>query len=71
LLEPAGIATADGTTFVADAGGARVLAFDNGGRKLGSLKGLKGLKEPRGVALADGYLLVADPKAARVFVAEV
>ncbi|MEE9457180.1 MAG: NHL repeat-containing protein [bacterium] len=71
LLEPAGIVTADGTTFVADAGGARVLAFDNGGRKLGSIKGLKGLKEPRGVALADGYLLVADPKAARVFVAEV
>ncbi len=71
LLEPAGIATADGTTFVADAGAARVVAFGKNGRKLGALKGLTGLKEPRGVALADGYLLVADPKAARVFVAEV
>jgi DNA-binding beta-propeller fold protein YncE len=71
LAEPAGIAAADGMTFVADAGAARVLVFGKNGRKLGVLKGLAGLKEPRGVALADGYLLVADPKAARVFVAEV
>ena len=71
LAEPAGIAAGDGMTFVADAGAARVLAFDETGRKLGALKGLNGLKEPRGVALVDGYLLVADPKAARVFVTEV
>jgi tripartite motif-containing protein 71 len=70
--EPAGIAAAvDGRLFVADAGAGQVLAFDERGRKLGSVKGLKNLKEPRGVALADDYLLVADPKAARVFMAEV
>jgi DNA-binding beta-propeller fold protein YncE len=71
LAEPAGIAAGDGVTYVADAGAASVLAFGKGGRKLGALKGLNGLKDPRGVALADGYLLVADPKAARVFMTEV
>jgi DNA-binding beta-propeller fold protein YncE len=70
VSSPRGVAVApDGTIFVADTGGQRILQLNPAGEIIKEFRGEKRLGQPTGVAVSPtGLIAVGDPAAAAVFI---